>query len=627
MNIRRLIKILGAFVLVFAIILVASTTYLSTRLKTFLMTQKEEELKRDLNLAVWMLADRLNLNQSDPARIRLLTDELGHHLHKRVTILSKEGRTIGDSAPSREHLEKEEDFSGRPEFVAVKTTGYGQSIRFNPDLKINTLFGVVPLRHQENLLGYVTIALPLNQTEKAVTSQRWGLYLAGGLIVLLAVLLSLFLNRSLRRPLREITDMVLMMNQGDVKQPFHLLNQSELKDLASSLESLSDGLSEKMELLETETGELKTLLSSMREGVLVTDEKGRIILTNPFLHEVLGGKISWKKRSVQEAFMSAELQDAVEAVLKGDPFQRVQLSFGRDLQRHFEVQVIALTSTHRPPRAVAIFHETTELRYLLKVRQAFVANASWELDKPLLAIDHQLNTVLPLIPADFPEVQQNLTSIHKEVKRLCLLLSDMLVLAKLDVQEKGNKNYERVEVKEIFMNVEEIIKDQTLKKNILFNLEIEKLPEGITAFWEKARVMQALINVLDNAVKYTPEGGQIRLSAKPVQRSAVSVQQKDEIFELQSPNPELQRDFIEISVADTGIGIPKEHLPRIFERFYRVDREHSRQLGGTGLGLAIVKHIIESHGGTVEVQTVLGKGSSFILTLPLEPEWLSSKNT
>ena len=628
MNLRWLIKILGAFILVFAMIVIASTVYLGSSLKTFLMTQKEEELKRDLNLAAWMLAGRLNPDQFVPSQIQLITDELGYHLKKRVTILSKEGRIIGDSILSRELVDKAEDFSHRPEILAVKTKGYGQTVRFNPDSKTNILFGAVPIQPQEVLLGYVRIAIPLDQMDKAIASLRWGFYLAGGLTVLLAVLLSLFLTGSIRRPLREITDMVQRMNQGDFKQPFHLLNQSELKNLASSLESLTAGLMEKMELLETETGELKTLLSSMREGVLVTDEKGRIILINPFLNEVLGGKGSWKKRSVQEAFMSAELQDAVEAVLKGDPFQRVQLSFGRDLLRHFEVQVVALTSTHRPPRAVAIFHETTELRYLLKVRQTFVANASWELGTPLTSIDQRLSTLLPLVPENLPEVRQVITSIHKDVRRLCLLVSDMLDLAKLDVQEKSKMNFERVIVKEILESAVKMVKDQTKEKTIVLNLEIEHLPEGVTAFWEKDRMIQALFNVLDNAVKYTSIGGRIRLTPNLISDFGfrISDLEKDGLFQ-STPQVEFRnpQSAVKISIEDTGMGIPKEHLPRIFERFYRVDRDHSRQLGGTGLGLSIVKHIIESHGGTVKVQTALGKGSSFILTVPLEPEWLSSK--
>ena len=628
MNFRWTVKILCAFILVIAVMVIAVTIYLGSNLKFSLMAQKEEELKRDLNLVVWILADKLSPTQYDLSRIRLLTDQAGRHLQKRVTVFNREGRIIGDSVLSREMVDKKEDLSYLPEILAVKTKGYGQTVRFSPEIQSNTLFGAAPVPKGDVALGYVRIAIPLSQTERTVTSQRWSLYITGGLTVLLAILLSLIITGSMGRSLRELTDMVQRMDQGDLKQPFHLLTQSETKELASSLESLAAGLTKKMELLETETGELKTLLSSMQEGVLVTDEKGRIILTNPFLNEVLGGNISWKKRSVQEAFMSAELQDAVEAVLKGAPFQRVHLSFGRDILRHFEVQVVALTSTQRPPRAVAIFHDTTELRFLLKVRQAFVANASWELDKPLFSINERLDTLLPLIPNDLPEVRQIITSIHREVKRLCLLVSDMLDLAKLDVQEKATMYFERVMVKDILETALKMVKEQAREKTIVLDLEIEKLPEGTTAFWEKGRVLQALFNVLDNAVKYTPAGGRIRLTANIISdfRFQISESEKAGIFQ-----PTSQTEFhnpqsaIKISIEDTGIGIPKEHLPRIFERFYRVDRDHSRRLGGTGLGLSIVKHIIESYGGTVEVQSTFGKGSTFILTIPKEPKGSSSR--
>lgn len=640
MNLRWAMKILGSFALVVALITIPATLYLGSELKTLLIAQEEENLKRDLNLAVWILTDHLQPNsQLDTARLRRLTEQLARQLGKRVTLLSKEGRIIGDSIPHQDRSDQALDLSNRPEILATRTKGYGRMVRFSSDFNSDALFVATPIGNEKNLLGIIRIAISLRPIEKTVAAQQVGLLLVGGLILVLAALISLLLARNMGRPIRELTEMVQRMNQGDFKQPFHILAQSEVKGLSASLESLAVGLTGKMDLLETETGELKTLLSSMREGVLVTDEKGRIILTNPFLDEVLGGKASWKKRSVQEAFMSAELQDAVEAVLKGNPFQRLQLFFGRDHQRHFEVQVIALTSTHRPPRAVAIFHETTELHYLLTVRQAFVANASWELDKPLMVIRDRLDNLLSMVPNDLSEVRQTIAAIQIEVKRICLLVSDMLELAKLDVLEKGKKNYERIGIKELLTTVAEMIKEPAREKDLFLELDLNNLPEEVTAFWEKERVMQALYNVLDNAVKYTPVGGKIILSAKTVQRSVPQggIQRKDEIDQRRTPassgsllkrsaepigtNGERDTDFLEISIVDTGIGIPKEHLPRIFERFYRVDREYSRQLGGTGLGLSIVKHIIESHGGTVEVQSAIGKGSTFTLKLPLEPEW------
>jgi two-component system phosphate regulon sensor histidine kinase PhoR len=198
------------------------------------------------------------------------------------------------------------------------------------------------------------------------------------------------------------------------------------------------------------------------------------------------------------------------------------------------------------------------------------------------------------------------------------LVSDLLELAKLDVQEISDNKQEQVLVKEILETAEQMIRDQAQQKGIDFSQEWNTIPQGLTAFWEKDRIVQALFNLLDNAVKYTPEGGQVRLAAKLVRSSEFGDENQKELnSELITQHSELHRDFLEISVADTGIGIPKEHLDRIFERFYRVDKARSRELGGTGLGLAIVKHIVEAHGGTVQVQSTIGKGSTFIITLPI----------
>jgi two-component system phosphate regulon sensor histidine kinase PhoR len=626
MDLRWAVKIFGAFILIVALLVIPADLYLTSRLNTLLLNRLEEGLKRDLQIAALITAETLSKHRSPSLMIQEAVLQVGRLLGERVTLLSPDGHILGDSHITPALLTKSEDMSHRPEILAVKTRGYGQAIRFSPDIQANALFGALPVRKDGTLVGYVRLALSLEQNERALTSQKEGLYLIAGMIVLSALLISLFLSGRIVRPLRELTDMVQAMDQGNYKQPFHLLTSRETQGLSLALESLANGLKEKMELLESETGELKTLLTAMREGVLVTDEKGRIILINPFLNEVLGGKDSWKKRSVQEAFMSAELQDAVEAVLKGDPFQKLHLSFGREAPRNFEVQVVALSSPRRQPRAVALFHETTELSYLLKVRQTFVANASWELDKPLTAMNQRLETLMPRVPENLTEVRQELISIHKEIKRLCLLVSDMLDLAKLDVLDQGGRVFERVAVQEVLKSAKEMIDKQASGKNLKIEMKVDHLPDPLFAQWEKDRIQQALFNVLDNAVKYTGEGGEIRLTAELVSDFGSGFSESEKELKTDQDQREGTRNpqsVIRISIADTGIGIPKDHLPRIFERFYRVDRDYSRQLGGTGLGLSIVKHIVEAHGGTVNVQTSVGKGTIFILRIPLEPKKLS----
>jgi two-component system phosphate regulon sensor histidine kinase PhoR len=410
------------------------------------------------------------------------------------------------------------------------------------------------------------------------------------------------------------------MAEGDLKQPFHLLSKSEFSDLKGSLERMAKELLEKIELLDTETGQLKTLLSNMQEGVMVTDEKGRVILMNPFLEDVLGRTISWKKRTVQEIFMNSELQEAFNLVMKGDSFQRLQLTIGRTPQRHFEVQVIPLTFSDRHRLAVAILHETTELRYLLKVRQDFVANASHELRTPLTSVSGYVETLLSLAPPDPPELQRFLTIIQKNVKRMALLVSDLLDLAKLDAKELTGLNLKKVHVEKILIAAGQMITDPAQTKQIDFQMDTKDLPEGTIATWEEERMIQALFNVLDNALKYTPEGGKIGLTAKVISDIGFRISdshQKTISDSIQKPDFRNPQSAIQISIQDTGIGIPKDNLSRIFERFYRVDKARSREMGGTGLGLSIVKNIVEAHGGKVQVHSVLDHGTTFTLILPL----------
>jgi two-component system phosphate regulon sensor histidine kinase PhoR len=211
---------------------------------------------------------------------------------------------------------------------------------------------------------------------------------------------------------------------------------------------------------------------------------------------------------------------------------------------------------------------------------------------PLTAINGALENMISLLPANDPDAAKFLTILQKNVRRMNYLVSDLLDLAKLEGQERAEMFLDEVNVAEVLKSAIHSVSDFAQEKNISLDLDLSGISEGCSLFWERDRVQQAVFNLLDNAVKYTPPGGGVHLSAREADKSVV------------------------ISVTDTGLGIPKEHLARIFERFYRVDRDRSRELGGTGLGLSIVKHIVEAHRGTVEAQSELGRGSTFTLTFP-----------
>jgi two-component system phosphate regulon sensor histidine kinase PhoR len=617
-------KILAAFILIIAVVVLPTVVYLSSNLKSFLMAQKEEELQRELKLATKMVSNffdsgSFNTNQVQEMALRVAAD-----IQKRVTVISKEGKVLGDSGLSSEAVDTMDDHSNRREILEARSQGFGRSIRFSTTLQTNTLYGAVPIYSGNRLKGFIRLAIPLSQIEDLISGLRRKVILAGGLTGLLAVLVSFFITWSLNRPLREITGMVQKMADGELKQPFHVLPKTEFQDLTSSLERMSNELREKIDLLDMETGQLTTLLSTMREGVLVTDEKGRIIMMNSFLEQVLGEK-EWKKKTVQEVFMNSEFQDAIEAVLTGDSFKTLNIIFGRNPQRDFDVQIVALAPAGKTRRAVALLHDTTALQYLLKVRQDFVANASHELRTPLTSISGYVETLLSLVPDQPPELRRFLSIIQKNVGQMNFLVSDLLDLAKLDLKEEAKDIRGPVSVREILEGAAQMIREPAGKKGITFEENWQYLPRNLTGWWEKDRIIQAVFNLLDNAVKYTPAGGQVVLSAKTASPLEVGVQGKNGIDDPRTTNDERHRDFIEISVEDTGIGIPREHLSRIFERFYRVDKARSRELGGTGLGLAIVKHIVETHGGSVEAESTPNKGSTFKLILPLDPKTVTSE--
>ncbi|HMK64732.1 MAG TPA: HAMP domain-containing protein, partial [Thermodesulfobacteriota bacterium] len=405
MNFRWYLKIITAFLLVILVVIIPTAFYLESTLNRFLMNQKEDELRRELRLAAQMISGRSESSSMDMAKAQEIVRQVESALQKRATFISADGRVLGDSRLTPAMVDKLEDHSHRPEIIAAKEKGYGQTIRFSTTLQSNALYGALPIYQNHKLVGFIRLALPLSRLEQLLSDLRWTLLLAGGLTSILALMLSFFLTWSINRPLREVTVMVKKMAEGDLNQPFHLLPKSEFSDLIASLERMAGELKEKMDLLEAETSQLTTLLSKMHEGVLLTDEKGRIILMNPFLREILGDKVVWRKRSVQEIFMNSDLQDAVESVLQKESFKHLELTYGRAPQKHFDVQVVALNPTQRARRAVALFHDVTELQYLIKVRQDFVANASHELRTPLTSISGYVETLLTLVPPEPAEIQ------------------------------------------------------------------------------------------------------------------------------------------------------------------------------------------------------------------------------
>lgn len=364
----------------------------------------------------------------------------------------------------------------------------------------------------------------------------------------------------------------------------------ELGELAASLNDMAGQLQTRLRELNDEKAGLSAILSGMTEGVLVMDAAGKIRLANDALRQQLDLSEEAIGRTAMEVFRNVPLQETVAEVIATGRVVERELTFLSPTERTFEVNTARLQSRDGAPAGVVVlFHDITRLKRLENLRKEFVANVSHELRTPLSIIKGYVETLLDPHPPDAETSRQFLQTIQRHSQRLEALIGDLLTVSALESQQ-ARLQLEVFSLRKAATAAAEEFTRQVREKSMTICVEIpEEFPRPRA---DAQRLHQVFFNLLDNAVKYVQAGGQISISAKPADGE------------------------IEVQVADNGPGIAAEHLPRIFERFYRVDKARSRELGGTGLGLSIVKHIVQAHGGRVWAESEVGKGSRFFFTLP-----------
>jgi len=338
---------------------------------------------------------------------------------------------------------------------------------------------------------------------------------------------------------------------------------------------------------------LQTILKGMSEGVLVVDRGGRIRMVNEALRKLFPLPPEVLNRTLLELIRNADLEETIGEAIRNGKGSAFELTLPSFPERTFEVNVVGIySSSEGTPMegAIAVFHDISRLKELEKVRQDFVANVSHELRTPLTTIKGYAETLLD--GALNEDVAFRFTQIiKKNADRLTKIVEDLLMLSRIESRE-FHLNQEALPLQDLINDVFDYVREAAEKKKISIDRS-EPFPLLNIAV-DRNYIEQVLINLMDNAIKYTPDGGRIVISA--VERDGKE---------------------IEVSVHDNGIGIPKEDLPRIFERFYRVDKGRSQESGGTGLGLSIVKHLVQAHGGKVWVESRLREGSTFHFTLPI----------
>jgi two-component system phosphate regulon sensor histidine kinase PhoR len=509
-------------------------------------------------------------------------------LGARVTVIAADGVVLAES--DRESPREIENHAERPEVRQALAGGVGSDVRRSATVGRELLYVAVPLEREGQRRAVLRLALPIHDVDGARALVRRTI--AGGafLAVGVAVVIGLFVSRRVTRRLREMEDAARRMAEGDFAQTVPVAGADEIAALGIALNRTAVALREKIERVADEQAKGRTILDGMIEGVVALDDRGRLLLLNPAARAMFGVEDSAPEgRSFLELIRQKGLLDLVEEVRASGRSARRELELGPPINRVVAARGAPLGLGPGPPGVLLVLHDVTELRRLERVRSEFVANVSHELRTPLTCIKGYLETLLDGALDDPGHARRFLEVAGTHAERLDRLIDDLLELSNI---ESGRVTLVpmRLDLGDVVGGVAAMFERQAGQKRQVLERAV---PSGLAVRADRDRLVQILVNLVDNAVKFTPEGGQVRIDAGPCPDGRV-----------------------EVRVRDTGIGIPSTDLPRITERFYRVDRTRSREIGGTGLGLAIVKHLVQAHGGELRIESALGRGTTVSFTLP-----------
>ena len=565
-------RLMAAFLALLACVVVPAAILLDRQVGDDVVDLLREGLTRDARL----LADELAEEQPESPQAWVLTRAA--RLSARVTLIDASGRVTADSEVPVEALSTLENHAQRPEVAQALSGQVGFAVRRSTTLGRDLMYVAAPVTVTPPQV--VRLALGLDQVGETVGGAHSVVWLSGLLALALAVALGAIGARWLSRPVQAMTRAARSMSRGEFSVVLPPAGEDELGELVHALEALRSQLAARIEELHQEGDKLRLILDGMSEGVALVQD-GTLAVTNPAFQRLLGVRGAVEGLTPLEATRLPDLAGVIErAISERKPAQREVQVNGRAL-------VLQASSLSQPRQAVVVVFDLTETKKLEKLRRDFVANASHELRTPVAAIVGAAET-LAAGAADEPEARASFLDIlMRHAHRLARLTADLLDIARL---EGGYKpRVETVDVNAAVDGVLSALKGRADEKSVTLARDV---PEGATLAAERAAVDQILTNLVDNAVKYTPPKGTVTVRAQP------------------------RGTTLQLTVEDTGPGIPAEHVPRLFERFYRVDDARSRELGGTGLGLAIVKHLALANRGAVRVESEVGRGSRFIVSLP-----------
>ena len=586
---RRLIwQLYPTYLMIILGSLIAVTWYASNELGRFYLNQAEE----DLEARAYLLKDQITslLSPLEPEVVDAICKEAGQLSATRITVILPDGVVVGDSRETPRFMDNHAD---REEVAAALRGVPGKSIRLSDTLHKKMMYVAVPVKKEARVQAVIRTAVPLTSLDQALSSVRLKIAFGGLVIAVLAALVSLAVARRISRPIEEIKRGAAHFADGDLTHRLPSPDTEEMASLTETLNRMAAQLDERMKTVFQQRNELEAVLSSMLEGVIAVDRNERIISMNPAAGRMFDcDPAKVQGRNIQEVVRNLAIQRFVTRVLTTSEAISDDFILYRAEERTLNIHSSPLYDAGSVQIGVLlVMNDVTQLRHLENVRRDFVANVSHEIKTPLTAIKGFVETLQQGTVEDKAEQERFLGIVLKHVNRLSAILEDLLALSRME-QENGIEEVRLGigRIKEVIQTAIQVCQPKAAARDITISVDAA---EDLTANLDATLLEQAFVNLIDNAVKYSDDGSQVRITA---------AQEKREVT---------------IMFADQGFGIPNKHLPRLFERFYRVDKARSRKLGGTGLGLAIVKHIVQAHGGHITVESSLGQGSTFTVHLPL----------
>jgi two-component system, OmpR family, phosphate regulon sensor histidine kinase PhoR len=568
---------------------------LSTIIVGFLVSRQVEnetlvEIEQSLDVRATLLRSVALESFHTDTNIQKRIRTLGLNTNTRFTIIKPDGTVLADSEEDPATMD---NHANRPEILAAGSHGQGITNRFSDTVDKEMMYYAIPVEKEGHFLGYVRTSLPLSVIDDRLSHVRATVLFSIAMSILVALILGFIVARGFAKPLTAMTAIAKSMSGGNYNQRVSIDRKDEIGSLANALNKMASSSHERLETIALDNNKLLAILSGMVEGVVAVDKSETIIHLNEAGARILGiSSTEDVHRRIWEATHSQEL------------CQVFSVAFNEETEIRKKLKIVAsstdqIVEVHASPfrdaggelvGAVAILHDVSELERLETIRRDFVANVSHELKTPITAIRGLIETLID--DEGMPQESHRifLTKTMNQTLRLSTIVTDLLALSRL---ESVGLDLIRapLDLREVVTASMQVLLPVSEGKNIIIESQIPDEP--LEVLGDREALFQSVNNLLDNAIKYNSEKGTVTLHLQMEGENAV------------------------IQVRDTGIGIEPLEQHRIFERFYRVDKARSRQLGGTGLGLSIVKHTALAHGGQLSVESIPGTGSTFQIYIPL----------